>query len=29
MALKTVYNDEIGPFEKLLGSDKSETIHRI
>ena len=29
MALRTVYNDEIGPFEELLGRDKSETIHRI
>ena len=28
-ALRTVYNDEISPFEELLGrDDKSETIHR-
>ena len=27
-ALRAVYNDEISPFEELLGRDKSETIHR-
>ena len=27
-ALRAVYNDEISPFEELLGKDKSETIHR-
>ena len=27
-ALRAVYNDEISPIEELLGSDKSETIHR-
>ena len=27
-ALRAVYNDEISPFEALLGRDKSETIHR-
>ena len=27
-ALRAVYNDEITPFEELLGRDKSETIHR-
>ena len=26
-ALRAVYNDEISPFEELLGRDKSETIH--
>ena len=26
--LRAVYNDEISPFEELLGRDKSETIHR-
>ena len=26
-ALIAVYNDEISPFEELLGRDKSETIH--
>ena len=26
--LKAVFNDEISPFEELLGRDKSETIHR-
>ena len=25
--LRAVYNDEINPFEELLGRDKSETIH--
>ena len=27
-ALRAVYNDEISPFEELLGRDKTETIHR-
>ena len=27
-ALKAVFNDEISPFEELLGRDKSEIIHR-
>ena len=27
-ALRAVYNDEITPFEELLGRDKSETINR-
>ena len=27
-ALRAVYNDEISPSEELLGTDKSETIHR-
>ena len=27
-ALRAVYNDEISPFEELLGRVKSETIHR-
>ena len=27
-AVRAVYNDEVGPFEELLGRDKSETIHR-
>ena len=27
-ALRAVYTDEISPFEELLGSDKSDTIHR-
>ena len=27
-ALRIVYNDEISPFEELLGRYKSETIHR-
>ena len=27
-ALRAIYNDEISPFEELLGRDKSETIHR-
>ena len=27
-ALRAVYNDEISPFEELLGRDKPETIHR-
>ena len=27
-ALIAVYNDEISPFEELLGTDKSETNHR-
>ena len=27
-ALRGVCNDEISPFEELLGKDKSETIHR-
>ena len=27
-ALRRVCNDEISPFEELLGKDKSETIHR-
>ena len=26
-ALKAVYNDEISPFEQLLGRDKSETMY--
>ena len=26
--LRAVYNDEISPFEELLGKDKSESIHR-
>ena len=26
--LRAVYNDEISPFEELLGRDKSESIHR-
>ena len=28
MALRVVYNDEINPFEELLGRDKSETMHQ-
>ena len=27
-ALRAIYNDEISPFEELLGRDKLETIHR-
>ena len=27
-ALRAVYNDDISPFEELLGRDKSETNHR-
>ena len=27
-ALRAVYNDEVSPFEELLGRDMSETIHR-
>ena len=27
-ALRAVYNDEVSPFEELLGRDKSETINR-
>ena len=27
-AVRAVYNNEVGPFEELLGRDKSETIHR-
>ena len=27
-ALAAIYNDEISPFEELLGRDKSETIHK-
>ena len=26
--LRTLYNDEISPFEELIGRDKLETIHR-
>ena len=28
MALTVVYNDEINPFEELLGRGKSETMHQ-
>ena len=28
MALRVVYNDEINPFEELLGRGKSETMHQ-